>query len=453
MVQGFTSVGIIIISLLSLFFCFQLLKIVSGIIKIPFVSTFFMLNYVVYAYIGSVLLNVFYFQYEINTGVYERPDLLLNIWFYTSAGLFLIPFGMWIANLVTNYKPYHSTNKLLSRHIELKSIDHSYFMFILLALLFGLSIFVLLMYISKVGNLPIIGVLDGLSTADLRMLRSDSGNNFDGKHYRYVLFMKTLPLLLLLILFFLKNISFKWKIFFYIVLSYNIFVNIMDIQKAPVIQLFLVLMLAYFYSKNKINRKILATVGIVLTSIVMLMYIYFMGMTDKSFFDVASAPMHRIFIGQISPFYYWQLFQEQSGYLYGTSFPNPAGIFPFEWRRITVEIMEFGFPELVELGIVGSMPTVFFADWFINFGPIMALFSMILLGFILQIIDIVFISYLSNYKSLLMSALFVFMIRYFAKFAGTGYQGLLIDTNLYFMIFVVFLIIFLRKILYATRKR
>lgn len=176
-----------------------------------------------------------------------------------------------------------------------------------------------------------------------------------------------------------------------------------------------------------------------------LMYVFFMGMGEKDFLEIICAPLHRIFIGQISPFYYYQLFQEHYGYIYGTSFPNPAGIFPFEWRRITVEIMEFANPELVKLGIVGTMPTVFFADWFINFGPLMALFSMILLGFILQIADIIFITKLSKCKNLLWSVLFVFMINYFGGFSGSSFVGIVIDLNWIFPTFIMFLIIIYKQ--------
>lgn len=379
MVHSYISIGIIIISIFSVLISYNLLKLASGIIKIPFISTFFMFKYLVFAYSGSVLLNVFYFEYELNNGVYERPDLLLNMWYYTTAGLYFIPLGMFIANFATYYKPIIATKNLLSKDIQISKSDISNTTFILLLTLFGISIFVLLLYISKIGTLPIIGVFDGFSVTDLSLLRSDSGNNFDGKYYRYEIFMKTLPLFILFILFFMKNILLKWKVFFYIMLVYNIFVNIMDIQKAPVIQLFMLLMLAYFYSRNKISKKIFITTGLVLSIMLFLMYVFFMGMGEKDFLEIICAPLHRIFIGQISPFYYYQLFQEHYGYIYGTSFPNPAGIFPFEWRRITVEIMEFANPELVKLGIVGTMPTVFFADWFINFGPLMALFSMILL--------------------------------------------------------------------------
>jgi oligosaccharide repeat unit polymerase len=452
MVHDYLSIGVLIISIFSILLSFLMLKKASGVIKIPFISTFFWFKYIVFAYIGSVLLNVWYFDYEVTIGVYERKDLLLNMWYYTTAGLFLIPLGMFIANSATHYKPRHYTSKLLLKDILISKHDNSNIMFFILIILFILSTSVLLVYISKISSVPIFGVFDGLSASKLAYLRSESGNNFTGKLYRYNMFMRDLPLLLLFIAFFMKNISFKWKMLFYSLLSYNVFVSVMDVAKAPVVQLFLLLMLAYFYSLNKISRKVFVVTGVILTSLIMLMYVFVMGMTDKSFFEVLSAPLHRTFIGQISPFYWWQFFQEQNGYVYGTSFPNPAHIFPFEWRRITVEVMNFAHPELVKLGIVGSMPTVFFADWFINFGSLMALFSMILLGFILQSVDIVFITKLSLNKSVLISVLFVYMINYFGQFAGTSFTGIVFDTQLLFPCLILFLIIILRQFIYKILR-
>jgi len=405
-----------------------------------------MVKYLVFAYIGSVLLNVFFFTYEISRGMYNRPDILLNMWYYTTAGLFLIPLGMFIANWATGYNPIKATSQILSKEIVISKGDKSSFTFFILFTLFVLSFFILLVYISKLGTLPILGVFDGLDTSDLALLRSDSGANFDGKMYRYIMFTKTLPLFLLFILFFMKNISFKWKYFFYILLIYNIFTSIMNIEKAPIIKMFLLLMLAYFYSKNKISRKVFVVTGIVLSGLIIIMYMFFMGMSDKSFFEIIVGPLHRIFIIQIEPFYYFQLFQEEYGYIYGTSFPNPGHIFPFEWKNIDIEVMKFAHPELAKLGIVGSMPTVFFAEWFINFGPYMALFSMILFGFMIQMVDIFFITKLGEYKSLLVSVLFIFLINYFGKFAGGSFVGILTDTNWIFPVCIMLLLMLIKQL-------
>jgi oligosaccharide repeat unit polymerase len=446
MVHDELSIGILIISFASILLSYTLVRRASGIVRIPFISTFFMVKYFVFAYAGSVLLNVFYFTYELNTGVYNRPDILLTMWYYTTSGLFLIPLGMFVANWATGYSPMATTFQVLSKDVEISNDDKSNFMFFLLLILFSISFLVLLIYISKVGKLPILAILDGLDASDLALLRSDSNANFDGKMYRYVMFTKTLPLLLLFIVFFMKNISFKWKFFFYVLLAFNMFTSIMDLQKAPILKIFLLLMLAYFYSNNKISRKVFISTGLILSGLIMMMYVFFMGMSDRSFFDILGAPLHRIFIGQIEPFYYYQLFQEEYGYIYGASFPNPAEIFPFEHRKITVEVKNFTEPHLFKLGIVGSSPTVFFVDWFINFGLYMALFSMILFGFMIQMIDIYFLSKLAKYKSLLLSVLFIFLINFFGDFSGTSYVGILFETKWVFPVFVVVSLEIIRQI-------
>lgn len=454
MVHGYISIGILIISLFSLYLSFMLLKKASGIIKIPFISTFFWFKYIIFAYIGSVYLNIFPPQYELNMGVYNRPDLVLNVWYYTTAGLFLIPLGMFIANWATKYKPKYFTKRLLETPINISKKDTSNVLYLIIILLISLSVYVVFLYAHKIGGtLPITGLFNGLNIADLAQLRSDATNNFDGKYYRYAIFMKTLPLLLLLITFFLKNTSLKWKLLFYTLFFYNIFVSLMDLQKAPLVKIILLLMLAYFFYKNRVSVKIFIVTGLSVVIILTTMYVFIMGHQLNDLFDIFSTIFHRIFVGQIIATYWIQLFQESYGYIYGTSFPNPANIFPFEYRQITVELQNFVHPELARLGIVGSAPTVFFADWFINFGPLMALFSMLLFGFILQIVDIYFISNLVKNKSIFISVLFIFMINYFGQFAGSSFVGILIDTTWIIPVFVIIFILVVRDISIQFKRR
>lgn len=433
MVHGEFSLLIILISLLSIYASIRLLKAASGLITIPYASSLFMYKYIFFIYIGAVLLNVFPFR---STYVFQnRPDLVLNIWYYTTASLFVMPISMLTANVIFQYRPLKSTKLLNSTSVNTAGYNTS---FIFLVIFFSICVAILMLYISKLNELPIIGVLDGLSARELAVLRSDSGSNFTGKYYRYALFMKTMPFLLLLLVFFMKNHSIKWKLFFFTLLFYNIFVSVMDLQKAPVIQLFLALLLLGFYIRGRVNKKSLILTGIFLSILILTMFIVFMGLGERSFSVIISAILERIFIVQVKGFYYWQLFQETNGYIYGASFPNPAGIFPFEPRRITVEVMNFAHPELTRYGIVGSMPTVYFADWFINFGPIMAVFSMALLGFILQTLDIFFIRKLNLNKDLITSVLFLYIILYMSKFVLGSYVGVITDFAL--VIPILFLI-------------
>ena len=91
MVHGYFESNLILCcSILFGYLSLLSLKYVSSIIKILFISTFFMFKYFIFAYIGSVLLNVFYFE----APLYNRPDFLISMWIYGTVGLFLLPLGM-----------------------------------------------------------------------------------------------------------------------------------------------------------------------------------------------------------------------------------------------------------------------------------------------------------------------------------------------------------------------
>ena len=452
MVHGYLSIGIGIISLFSISFSYILLKKANGVIKIPTIASFFMLKYLIVVYIGAVLLNIFYFEYEDAMGFYSRPDLLLNIWIYSTMGLYLIPIGMLIFNIIVGYQPLSQLKMLSSRKIHYSKMDISNSNFWIILFLFIISIYILLIYRSKLGELPILGLFSGSDTTEMMQLRSKGTNAFIGKLYRFNMIMRILPLVLMMITFFLKNVSVRYKQLLYLLIAYNVFVALMDFQKAPIINVIILILLAHFYYKSRIKKKEIyfgCTVAIIL---IFIMYIFFMGLYGRGALNVIHTFFHRIFIGEISPFYSWQLYQEEFGYLYGTSFPNPAGMFPFEHTRITVEISKFTHPEIFELGIVGSSPTVFFADWFINFGPFMTLFSMVLFGIILQLVDISFINHLLKKKSLLISVLFIYLIIYFSKFVGSSYVGIIIDEGLIFPVLIILFIYITQNCILNLKK-
>jgi hypothetical protein len=368
-------------------------------------------------------------------------------------GLFLIPTGMAVANGMLNYNPMKETSYFLDKQINIQQLDLNNILYLVYLFIFIVSFLFLVVYKEKIGGyFPIEGALSDFDSKTLALLRSNASNNFQGRYWLYMLFIKHIPLMLLLTVFFLKNYAIKYKIFFYILLGYNIFVSIMDIQKAPILKIIFLLLLVKIYKDGYISKKLFVFIGILAITLAMGMYILFMGAGDKSFFAILALPLERIFIGNIAPLYWWQLFQEQNGYLYGTSFPNPAHIFPFEWRRIAVEIMNFAHPELEKSGIVGSMPTVFFASWLVNFGVLMMFFSMLLFGFIIQILDIFFIRVLNKNKNIYFIVSLIITMFYFGQFAETSFEGFIFAPTFYLPIFIMFFIYILRNSLKIKRK-
>lgn len=446
MVHGLYSLVIFPLSLLLLYLFYRYTKYITGEVKVPFISLFFLFKYIMLVYIGAVILNIFYIPYHVNIGTYEHKDLIFNIWLYSSVGLFLIPTGMAVANGMFHFNPKKEVQHFLSTKINVEKLDFNNILYLVYILMFAISLFTLLVYRSKIGgHFPIEGVFSGLDTKALSVLRSNASNNFQGRYWLYMLIIKHIPLMLLLLFFLLKDYAQRYKIFFYILLAYNLFVSIMDIQKAPILKIIFLLLLIKIYKDGYINKKLFIITGTVTLSLVVLMYVLFMGSGHKTLFEILQLPLERIFIGNIAPLYWWQLFQEQNGYLYGTSFPNPAHIFDFEWRRITVEVMDFTHPELAESGVVGSMPTIFFANWLMNFGVLMMFFSMILFGFILQSLDIIFIRSMKKKKHIYITVAFIITMFYFGQFAETSFEGFIFSPTFYFPILLMFIIYVFRN--------
>ncbi len=446
MVHGFTSVLICGFSFCALIAVVILMRRISGTFRVFLISNFFMLTYIVLVFVGAVGLNMFYFKPELVRGFYERPDLLLNIWYYAVAGLFLVPIGMFFANLAFGYHAEKETGALLAQDVYIGGSDRSIIIYAVVAALFLFSLGVFGLYLAKVPRLPIIGMIRGMETEELARLRSASGNAFQGKYWVYSLFMKELPQLLLLITFFMRK-SFKWKALFLLLLGYTALTAVAGLHKAPIVYLFLLLLFAYFYEKKRIRKSQVLLIMAFGFLIVVLMYLYFMGMKGRSFSRVISAISHRVFIGQVSDFFWYQLYAENEGLLLGRSFPNPMGLFGYKPISITVEISRFSLPLIAQSGIVGSAPTAFFGEWYVNFGGGAALASMFFIGFIVQSIEVFFVSTLARRKFVLFSALFIYFIVYFCRLVGSSFVGIWLDEKLFLPVIVICAVIVIKGIL------
>lgn len=437
-VHGKLSIVILAFSLFSILITTKFLHSIASSFRLPTITTFFMLAYVVFVYIGAVALNVVYFQYEFNTHLYERKDLLLNIWIYTTIGLYLIPLGAYIAKKVLVRNRDFSIDTFFSKDINISFNNKRLFLSMLF--LFFLSIVVLFVYFSKLELIPIFGIFSYLTPEQLNVLRSNSGNNFSGHLYRYVTFYQDIPLLLLLVSFILKDKGTNWKMLFYGLLIYNIFVSIMDLSKAPLVNLLLVLLITYFFIKKQIDWKKLFFLSLISFILLIIMYIEFMGISKDGLLSTLVSPFHRAFIGSISPLFWWQLYIEQHGLLQGATMPNPHHILPFEHIKISVAVMDFAHAELRDMHIVGSMPVVFFAEWFANFGWGAAIASMLLFGMLLFGVDYIFISQMLKNKSAILLGLYIYVMYHFKSYSTTSISGIITDTHLWIPIIVAILL-------------
>ena len=205
----------------------------------------------------------------------------------------------------------------------------------------------------------------------------------------------------------------------------------MNLHKGPLINLFLLLLLMHFFIKKQIEWKKLLIVVSVALIFLMTMYLSYME-HNEGVERVLFGIFHRASIGSISDLFWYQLYIEQHGLLYGVTMVNPAHIFPFEHVNISVAVQDFANVHLREQNIVGSAPVVFFVEWFVNFGWAVAIISMFLFGLFLFILDFIMIKQIMKKgKNVILLVIYIYMMFYFQKYAITSISDIMLDNYLW----------------------
>jgi hypothetical protein len=172
---------------------------------------------------------------------------------------------------------------------------------------------------------------------------------------------------------------------------------------------------------------------VILFSSLIIFYIFFMGSADV--FSAFGSIFSRALAGSIQPAYhYLEFFPHHQEFLMGRSFPNPGGILPIEPYRLTVEIMNWVHPNNED--IVGSMPTVFWAEAYANFGVSGVIFVPFLIGVVLYTVYYV-VDKTENTP--LKIGFFVWLMQHFKNLSITGFGGYLIDFYLIVLGFILIL--------------
>ena len=154
-----------------------------------------------------------------------------------------------------------------------------------------------------------------------------------------------------------------------------------------------------------------------------------MGINQGSFLAILSSIGKRLFFSQTGAlYYYFSLFPSLHDFLYGSSLPNPAGLFQFEHFPLTKWIFANGINRSWE--IVGTAPSAFIGEIYANFGyPIMVL-SILMFSMLIQFVQIKFIT---KPRTLLLTAYYVYFVSLSGQFALTSF---FLVVHLYLIIFI-----------------
>lgn len=390
-----------------------------------------------FSIIGTMPLFYHWNEYQADIGVVDQT-LIFEILLYSSVNLIFLLVGVIFFRAFFRLRPKRS-------YPVIKQLGKKQLMG-LFAVLF-LSVAITFFYISQLDSVALfVALSSGIKEAAVS--RSLMGNDFSGKYHWYRLFMNDASQFIVFILFanYLVNNSKRGLIYFSSAFLFSTFTAIMSTEKGPLVWLLIGLHLVYFLVKRNGVIPIASALkfSVILVGALILMYIFFMGSSDISsaFFSIFS----RTFTGQIAPaYFYLEYFPALQNYLWGSTFPNPGGLLPFSPYRYTVEIMNWVFPNLATTGVVGSMPTVFWGESYVNFGPLGIPIIAFFVGIMLTVISWA----IGMLKwSAVRIGLVVWAIIHYKDLYATGFSDFFVDT----VFVVIFLIAFLINSLGSNDK-
>ena len=389
---------------------------------------FFYVYFVIFIFLGSP----FYFIYQgMNNTYYITATHLV---------LLIFPIGIIISNRIMNV----DFKTQLNKYFNMPIIDNQpgkEFLIIFIIIL-SVTLAVTMLYFSKLDEIPINyffrSLANEININELAKLREASTTTFNiGKLHRYKYFMAQL-LPFLVVISFLKSRISQRKLWYSILVLLTLFTMyrfVSDLQKKPILDFIILLFITSWILRGKINWKQIGILFSLLLSMLGLMYYYIMGMGDRPFYVLIDAVFSRLILGQTMPLYhYFTLFPNVHDFLYGTSLPNPAGLFPFENFPITKWVFVNGLNRSWE--IVGTAPSAFVGEIYANFGYPIMLLSILVLAISLQMIQIQFIS---KPRTLLLTAFYSYFVYLSSQFALTG---AFVVVHVYLIIFLLVAILF-----------
>lgn len=397
--------------------------------------------YLISAYIGIIILYFGLDEYRVAIGVTNK-EIMIKLLICSGSALIIFTTSYLIFSKIIEGRYKVKMIKISEKARSLKSKE-----IIFLLSLFIASFFVLIFYLFKLPEVPLMAQLKGYPTAEIKQLRSMATNDFSGSLHYYKIFFETF-LLFICFSFFSNYLIKRNTISFMLFIGpflVSLFVAIHTTAKAPFVWLVIGLVFVYLITmQKKIVGKYLLPIGIIILIVLFFFYKYFMGMDTRTNMEILNSVFSRAFTGQLTPaYYYLEIFPSQMNYLYGTSFPNPGGLLPFENFRLTVEVMNMKFSHLAGLGIVGSAPTAYWGELYANFSYLGILIGSIYIGLILAITQHFYNSHKKNAVNI---AIYVSVMLELKDISVTGISNFLFNINFIALVFVfIFFNYFLRE--------
>ncbi|MCD4828670.1 MAG: hypothetical protein K8R90_04465 [Candidatus Cloacimonetes bacterium] len=255
-------------------------------------------------------------------------------------------------------------------------------------LLAGASIAISVYYLSLLPSIPFFDMFKTSVAHSLAISRDLATSSFAGKYHRFSFYFRNiLPTLALMT--FAARMNWKnqfWNIAFLLTFVFTAFMHVNDVQKMPLINFLGMTLLAYFIFKGRFEWKKVLWLTIIVIVILVVMYQFIMGMFGQEIGKIILTICERLFLAQTKGMYTaFRIYPERFDYLLGATIPNPAGIFPYKRFFLGYQVFAytFGVKE-----VVGTAPTVYYTEFYCNFGYGAMIASMFLVSTLLQLFQL-----------------------------------------------------------------
>lgn len=393
---------------------------------------------------GTVAISCFRIPYEYNYGFYNRSDLIFNMWLMAYSGVVLMPIGGYLSYKIFHLNIASNTNPPVRSRIESRLI-----LILVFIVLISCSLVATSMYLSALSEIPIFKIFSS-DISKLSRLRSDAGSNFSGYMWTQILIFH-LPLILLGVSFFYAlEKRLVWTFLFLLTVAVTVFNALIETSKAPLIYIIFYLGLVHTYKYRRFNYKLI-TVGVgVAVFFMMLMYVVFMHHYDRTLSELLYFVFRRISISSVHPLFWYQKYVEEFGHYNGSAWPNPGNLFDFHPEPYTVNIANYVKPELQQKGLVGTMPTVFFGQVFVNWGYFSAAFSCFILGFVLQTYEFAIRHLFKNIEPVILVSLLSFLTFEASMLSIAQFSNLFYSVPMFLLVNAAVLFKILEHLMYKT---
>jgi oligosaccharide repeat unit polymerase len=175
-----------------------------------------------------------------------------------------------------------------------------------------------------------------------------------------------------------------------IFVSFSVAYSVMLIQKYYLVVLGLYFLIGYCIYKNKNISYVKLSLLFAISVFAIAMLWAFYNRTPLD--ELKHSPLwvlNRIFYANLNGLNHYIEYYKNNPMIFGQSFPNTLNLLPYEPISITKKISyEYIMTrKQIMYGHVGSHPTIFLGEMLVNFGYIGCIFSSILLGFILGLLN------------------------------------------------------------------